>query len=66
MMMTPHDGSVFQDHGQVDTNSPLLANPPPQDYTNANASNSCMEAMQGARLLHVASLLFFSSLDKKS
>ncbi len=27
MMTTPHEGSVFQDHGQVDKNSPLLANP---------------------------------------
>ncbi len=28
MTMTPLDGSVFQDHDQVDKNSPLLANPP--------------------------------------
>lgn len=61
MMTMSHIQNVFWDHGQVDTNSTLLANisPPALEYTYANTSNGWMEAVQGANLIHVASLPYF-------
>ncbi len=68
MMTTSHTSGVFQDYGQMVIHSPLLAHPlsPPQNFTNANASDSCTEAVQGVSLFDVASLPLLFSPDKNS